>query len=127
ERVRLLLAQRGAVDVGDRRRVDPRRVAAARGQSDDEEERDDRTSEHARQHAVRRQSGRVPFDPMTIEVGQKAPAFTLANHAGEKVSLDKWKGRWVVLYFYPKDDTPGCTVEACEFTAALKQFQGLDA
>ncbi len=44
---------------------------------------------------------------MTIEVGKPAPPFTLENHAGEKVSLEKWKGKWVVLYFYPKDDTPG--------------------
>jgi len=64
---------------------------------------------------------------MTIEPGMKAPAFSLLNHAGERVSLDKWKGKWVVLYFYPKDDTPGCTVEACEFTAGIKQFEKLDA
>ena len=64
---------------------------------------------------------------MTIEPGSKAPAFTLANHAGDRVSLDKLKGKWVVLYFYPRDDTPGCTVEACEFTAAIKQFEKLDA
>jgi peroxiredoxin Q/BCP len=64
---------------------------------------------------------------MPIEVGQKAPAFTLTNHAGEKITLDKLKGKWAVLYFYPKDDTPGCTVEACEFTAGLRGFQGIGA
>ena len=63
----------------------------------------------------------------TIEVGKKAPAFTLPNQDGEKVALKDLKGKWVVLYFYPRDDTPGCTVEACDFTAGIKQFQKLDA
>jgi peroxiredoxin Q/BCP len=44
---------------------------------------------------------------MAIEPGRKAPAFSLPDHAGESVSLERWKGRWVVLYFYPRDDTPG--------------------
>jgi len=44
---------------------------------------------------------------VSIEVGKKAPAFALANHARDVVSLEKLKGKWVVLYFYPKDDTPG--------------------
>jgi peroxiredoxin Q/BCP len=47
--------------------------------------------------------------------GQKAPAFSLASDAGESVTLAGLKGKKVVLYFYPKDDTTGCTVEACEF------------
>ena len=64
---------------------------------------------------------------MSIEAGSKAPAFSLLDHAGERVSLAKLKGRWIVLYFYPKDDTPGCTVEACEFTSSLAQFHGLEA
>jgi len=50
-----------------------------------------------------------------IEEGKKAPAFTLASSEGGKVSLKDLKGKIVVLYFYPKDDTPGCTREACEF------------
>jgi peroxiredoxin Q/BCP len=50
-----------------------------------------------------------------IEVGKKAPAFTLASSEGGEVSLKDLKGKTVVLYFYPKDDTPGCTREACEF------------
>ena len=50
-----------------------------------------------------------------IEEGKKAPAFTLASSEGGKVSLKDLKGKVVVLYFYPKDDTPGCTREACEF------------
>lgn len=62
-----------------------------------------------------------------IEVGKKAPAFTLANHDGDKVKLADFKGSWVVLYFYPKDDTPGCTTEACEFTDGIESFRSLDA
>ena len=44
---------------------------------------------------------------MPVELGKKAPAFTLPDHAGEEVSLDRFKGRWVALFFYPRDDTPG--------------------
>jgi peroxiredoxin Q/BCP len=55
---------------------------------------------------------------MELSQGDKAPTFTLASTQGE-VSLDDLKGQWVVLYFYPKDDTPGCTVEACDFRDAL--------
>jgi peroxiredoxin Q/BCP len=62
-----------------------------------------------------------------IRVGTKAPAFTLANQDDKKVSLKDLQGQWVVLYFYPKDDTPGCTTEACEFTASLAQFANLSA
>jgi peroxiredoxin Q/BCP len=62
-----------------------------------------------------------------VESGKKAPAFTLENQDGDRVSLDGFKGRWVVLYFYPQDDTPGCTTEACEFTAAFPDFAALDA
>lgn len=50
-----------------------------------------------------------------IEPGKKAPAFTLLSDTGEKVSLSSLKGRKVVLYFYPKDNTSGCTREACDF------------
>jgi peroxiredoxin Q/BCP len=59
-----------------------------------------------------------------IEEGKKAPAFTLASSEGGEVSLKDLKGKTVVLYFYPKDDTPGCTREACEFRdsqAAVKK------
>jgi len=62
-----------------------------------------------------------------IQVGKKAPAFSLANQAGEKVALQDLGGQWAVLYFYPRDDTPGCTKEACEFTGELKQFEQLGA
>ena len=62
-----------------------------------------------------------------IAVGKKAPAFSLKNQDGETVRLSQFVGQWVVLYFYPKDDTPGCTKEACEFTADLPRFGKLDA
>ncbi|MGD0339348.1 MAG: thioredoxin-dependent thiol peroxidase [Bacteroidota bacterium] len=50
-----------------------------------------------------------------LTVGKKAPAFTLPDQEGKKVSLKDFKGKKLVLYFYPKDDTPGCTTEACSF------------
>lgn len=55
------------------------------------------------------------FSSTTLKPGDAAPAFTLADQAGTKVSLAKLKGKRVVLYFYPKADTPGCTKEACSF------------
>jgi peroxiredoxin Q/BCP len=62
-----------------------------------------------------------------VSVGKSAPAFSLETDAGEKLSLKDLKGRPVVLYFYPKDDTPGCTVEACEFRDAFPRFKGTKA
>jgi len=53
--------------------------------------------------------------PVTLKVGQKAPPFILHNEMGQKIRLSDFKGKKVVLYFYPKDDTPGCTKEACSF------------
>lgn len=64
---------------------------------------------------------------MAIEIGKKAPLFTLQKQDGEKVALKDLAGEWVVLYFYPKDDTPGCTTEACEFTDSIKDFQNIGA
>jgi len=61
------------------------------------------------------------------KTGTKAPAFALPNQDGETVSLKDMKGHWLVLYFYPKDDTPGCTKEACDFTSQLKQFEAFRA
>ena len=64
---------------------------------------------------------------MSIEEGKKAPAFTLENEKNQKVKLSDFSGKWVVLYFYPKDDTPGCTIEAKDFTRDLKHFEKLGA
>ncbi|SFP31386.1 thioredoxin-dependent thiol peroxidase [Hydrogenimonas thermophila] len=62
-----------------------------------------------------------------LEVGQKAPEFCLPNQDEVEICLRDLKGKWIVLYFYPKDLTPGCTTEACEFTEAEPEFEGLDA
>ena len=58
-----------------------------------------------------------PPGPSTkqVKIGQKAPAFSLPNQDGKIVRLSDFKGKKVVLYFYPKDDTPGCTKESCSF------------
>ena len=60
-----------------------------------------------------------------LEVGMKAPDFTLFDKDGKAVSLSDFYGKKVVLYFYPKDNTPGCTRQACAFAGAYKQFEAL--
>ena len=64
---------------------------------------------------------------MAVEVGKKAPAFSLPASSGETVALKDFQGKSVVLYFYPKDDTPGCTKEACDFRDSVKKFTRKDA
>jgi peroxiredoxin Q/BCP len=61
----------------------------------------------------------------TLPVGRKAPAFTLQNQNGGMVSLKDYLGKRVVVYFYPADDTPGCTKEACQFNDELATFKKL--
>ncbi|MBL8993307.1 MAG: peroxiredoxin, partial [Spirochaetia bacterium] len=61
------------------------------------------------------------------KLGSKAPAFSMKNEKDETKTLADFSGKWLVLYFYPKDDTPGCTIEACEFTDQLPKFGKLDA
>jgi len=60
-------------------------------------------------------------------VGEKAPEFCLPNQDNEEVCLRDLAGSWVVLYFYPKDNTPGCTTEALDFSAHLPEFEALGA
>jgi peroxiredoxin Q/BCP len=62
-----------------------------------------------------------------LKVGQKAPDFTLADDSGQKVKLSDFKGKKVVLYFYPKDDTPGCTKEACSFRDGFAEIKSRGA
>lgn len=62
-----------------------------------------------------------------LQAGQKAPEFTAKDQDGNEVSLRDYTGRKVVLYFYPKDDTPGCTKEACAFRDNLPNFEKVDA
>ena len=61
-----------------------------------------------------------------LEIGTKAPAFTLPDQNGKAHSLSDYAGKKVILYFYPKDNTPGCTRQACAFAAAYEEFKSLD-
>lgn len=61
-----------------------------------------------------------------LEAGTKAPEFTLPDKDGNMISLTDYRGRKVVLYFYPKDDTPGCTKQACAFAGAYEGFRQKD-
>jgi peroxiredoxin Q/BCP len=63
----------------------------------------------------------------SVKEGQPAPDFTLQDQHGTPVTLSSLRGQWVVLYFYPKDDTPGCTKEACSFRDNLVALQQLNA
>jgi thioredoxin-dependent peroxiredoxin len=61
------------------------------------------------------------------EVGKPAPAFTLMSHEGKKVNLKDYRGKWVVLYFYPKDFTSGCTIEARNFQRDIAKYEKANA
>ena len=63
---------------------------------------------------------------MMLEIGMKAPEFTLSDKDGNAVSLSDFLGKKVVLYFYPKDNTPGCSRQACAFAAAYEGFKSRD-
>lgn len=62
-----------------------------------------------------------------LKIGDDAPTFMLPDSQGNQVSLNDYKGKWAVLYFYPKDDTPGCTKEACQFRDDFKTLETLGA
>ena len=62
-----------------------------------------------------------------LKIGDDAPSFTLPDSQDNQVSLNDYKGKWAVLYFYPKDDTPGCTKEACQFRDDFKTLEALGA
>ncbi|AZB41935.1 thioredoxin-dependent thiol peroxidase [Bacillus sp. FJAT-42376] len=64
---------------------------------------------------------------MSIEVGVQAPEFELIAAGGEKVKLSDYRGKYVVLYFYPKDMTPGCTTQACDFRDRHSEFSDVNA
>ncbi len=76
---------------------------------------------------VKKPEAKKPKAKATVEtllkVGAKAPAFSLLNESGEKVALKDLKGKNVVLYFYPKDHTPGCTQEACDFRDSFSRLK----
>lgn len=62
-----------------------------------------------------------------LEAGKKAPSFSLSDKDGNMVNLSDFSGKKVILYFYPKDNTPGCTRQACAFAAAYDEFRKMDA
>ena len=64
---------------------------------------------------------------MALEIGDSAPDFTLPTDGGGSITLSELKGKPVIVYFYPKDDTPGCTKEACGFRDAMPDFSGIGA
>lgn len=64
---------------------------------------------------------------MTLNIGQKAPEFATSNQTGKLTQLSDFANQWLVLYFYPKDNTPGCTTEAIDFTGLVPQFRELNA
>lgn len=69
----------------------------------------------------------IKKDIKMLELNQKAPEFCLPNQDDVEICLRDLLGKWIVLYFYPKDSTPGCTTEACDFTEAEPDFSELDA
>lgn len=64
---------------------------------------------------------------MTLTIGQKAPNFSLSDQNDRTHNLTQYQGHWILLYFYPKDDTPGCTTEACGLRDAWPDFSQLNA
>jgi thioredoxin-dependent peroxiredoxin len=72
-------------------------------------------------------AARAADDATMPAEGQKAPGFTLPSQDGTPISLDQYRGKWVVLYFYPKDMTTGCTIEAHKFQDALPQLEAKNA
>ncbi len=64
---------------------------------------------------------------MSIQIGSAAPDFSISNSENTNRKLGDYAGKWLVLYFYPKDNTPGCTLEAIEFSAASEEFKKLNA
>ncbi len=64
---------------------------------------------------------------MNLKLNQKAPSFTLPDSSGKQHSLSHYAGKWILLYFYPKDDTPGCTTQACTLRDSWKEFGKMNA
>src|SRR5579863_2286470 len=81
------------------------------------------TRHRAVRYNVDREVERKGETVMEININDKAPEFTLPDQNGEPVSLKDFRGKWVVLYFYPRADTPGCTIEACEFRDSHKKTE----
>jgi thioredoxin-dependent peroxiredoxin len=69
----------------------------------------------------------MSMDSLNVNINDKAPEFTLPDQNGKEISLKDFRGKYVVLYFYPRADTPGCTVEACEFRDSYRKIQNTGA
>jgi thioredoxin-dependent peroxiredoxin len=69
----------------------------------------------------------MTMDSLNVNINDKAPEFTLPDQNGKEISLKDFRGKYVVLYFYPRADTPGCTVEACEFRDSHRKIQNTGA
>ena len=69
----------------------------------------------------------IAIHAASLDVGNPAPEFELPDQVGQLHSLEDYRDQWVVLYFYPKDETPGCTTEACEFRDNIFAFRDLNA
>jgi thioredoxin-dependent peroxiredoxin len=69
----------------------------------------------------------MTMDSLNVNINDKAPEFTLPDQNGKEISLKDFRGKYVVLYFYPRADTPGCTVEACEFRDSYRKIQNSGA
>jgi len=67
------------------------------------------------------------MEEVKFKIGEPAPKFSLPDTNENEISSDDFKGQWLVLYFYPKDNTSGCTLEAIDFTARIKDFENLNA
>jgi thioredoxin-dependent peroxiredoxin len=85
------------------------------------------TRHRALRYKVDRAADRKGEGVMDININDKAPEFTLPDQNGEPVSLKDFRGKYVVLYFYPRADTPGCTIEACEFRDSFKRTEKIGA
>jgi peroxiredoxin Q/BCP len=81
---------------------------------------------HLRYNRGRYKSREVPME-IPIVVNDKAPDFNSLDQDGNKIALKDFKGKWVVLYFYPRADTPGCTIEACSFRDSFKRVERIGA
>jgi peroxiredoxin Q/BCP len=81
---------------------------------------------HLRYNRGRNENREVAMDK-DISINDKAPEFNSLDQDGNKIALKDFKGKWVVLYFYPRADTPGCTIEACSFRDSFKRVEKIGA